>query len=255
MTDLKRQLLSDIRPTIKFTADWSYISANFLDVKVILKDGKIITDLFVKPADTHQYLDSSSCHPSHCKNSIPYSEALRLNRICSNNAFFDPRCNELEHWLHEPGYSERVLKKEILKARKIPRNELLEKELNHKEENKLMFNVTYYPAFQNKKTILEELQIPLAPDKEHQKMFPNVPVVGFRNRKSLKDHLVRASHPILNNTLGSEPCVKRNCQVCQFTVNADTFSPITTDETFKINKGPLNYNSKKVVYLSECKKY
>ena len=36
-------------------------------------------------------------------------------------------------------------------------------------------------------------------------------------------------------------------------VNTDTFSPITTDEIFKINKGPLNCNSKKVVYLSECK--
>ena len=36
-------------------------------------------------------------------------------------------------------------------------------------------------------------------------------------------------------------------------INTDTFSPITTDETFKINKGPLNCNSKKVVYLSECK--
>ena len=36
--------------------------------------------------------------------------------------------------------------------------------------------------------------------------------------------------------------------------NTDTFSPITTDETFKINKGPLSCNSKKVIYLSECKK-
>ena len=136
----------------------------------------------------------------------------------------------------------------------MPRNELLEKESNHPEENKLMFNITYYPAFQNTKTILEELQIPLAPDKEHQKVFSNVPIVGFRIGKSLKDYLVTASLPILNNTLGSEPCGKRNCQVCQFIVNTDTFSPITTDETFKINKGPLNCNSKKVVYLSECKK-
>ena len=32
------------------------------------------------------------------------------------------------------------------------------------------------------------------------------------------------------------------------------FSPITTDEAFKINKGPLNCNLKKVIYLSECKK-
>ena len=47
---------------------------------------------------------------------------------------------------------------------------------------------------------------------------------------------------------------EKNCQVCQFIVNIDTFSPITTDETFKIDKGTLNCNSKKVVYLSECKK-
>ena len=37
-------------------------------------------------------------------------------------------------------------------------------------------------------------------------------------------------------------------------LNADTFSPTTADETFKIKKGPLNYGSKKVAYLSERKK-
>ena len=89
--------INSIHPTIKFSADWSYSSVNFLDVKVIMKDGKIITDLYVKPTDTHQYLDSSSCHPYRCKESTPYSQALRLNRICSNNTFFDQRCNELEH--------------------------------------------------------------------------------------------------------------------------------------------------------------
>ena len=101
---------------------------------------------------------------------------------------------------------------------------MLEKERNHPEENKLTFDITYYPAFQNTKTILEELQILLTLDKEHQKVFPNVPIVGFCNRKSLKDHLVRASLPILSNTLGSEPCRKRNCQVCQFIGNTDIFS-------------------------------
>ena len=75
-----------------------------------------------------------------------------------------------------------------------------------------MFNITYYPAFQNTKTNLGELQILLVPHNEHQKVFPNVPAVGFRNGKSLKDHLVKASLPMLNNTLGSEPCGKRNCK-------------------------------------------
>ena len=176
------------------------------------------------------------------------------HRICSNNAFFDQRCNELEHCLHEQGYSERFARQEILKAQKIPRNELLEKERSHPEENKLTFNITYYPAFQNTKTILEELQILLAPDKEHQKVFLNAPIVGFYNGKILKDHLVRASFPVLNHTLDGEPSGKRNCQVCQFIINTDTFSSTTTNETFKINKGPLNCNSKKVAYLLECKK-
>ena len=59
----------------------------------------------------------------------------------------------------------------------------------------------HHPRFQNTKIILEELQILLAPDKKHRKLFPNVSIVGFPNRKSLNDHLVRASLPTLNNTL------------------------------------------------------
>ena len=167
-----------------------------------MKDGKIITDLYVKATDTHQYLDYLSCHTYHCKKSIPSNQTLRVNRICSNNAFFDQRCNELEHCLHERGYSKKVVSKEILKAQKIPRNKFLEKERNHPEENKLTFNIAYYPASQNTKTILDELHILLAPDKEHQKVFSNIPTVGFRNGKTLKDHLVRGTLPILNNTSG-----------------------------------------------------
>ena len=99
---------------------------------------------------------------------------------------------------------------------------------------------------------MEKLQILLAPVKEHQKVFPSVPIVGFRNGNSLRDHLVRASFPFPNYFLGSEPCGKRNCNVCQFIASTDTFSSITTDEPFKINKGPLNCSSKS--YLLECKK-
>ena len=65
------------------------------------KGNQRVTDLYVKPTDTHQYLYASWCHVSHCKKSILFSQALHLNRICSENAFFDKRCNELEVWLKE----------------------------------------------------------------------------------------------------------------------------------------------------------
>ena len=63
--------------------------------------GTVMTDLFVKPSNTHQFLDPSSSHPYQCKKELPYSQALRLNRICSGNESFDKHCNNLEGWLME----------------------------------------------------------------------------------------------------------------------------------------------------------
>ena len=130
-----RSLINDINknhPTIKFTAEWLKTSINFLDVTVSITEGIIETDLYVKPTDSHQYLLSSPCHPFYCKKGIPYSQALRLNRICSNNKLFDKRCNDLEKYLLDRGYSERMVRKEILQARAIPRNTLLRKVNNQK---------------------------------------------------------------------------------------------------------------------------
>ena len=97
------ETLNASRPTIKFTAEWSKEEINFLDVNVRLKNRQLETDLHIKPTDTHQFLDSTSCHLYHCQKSIPYNQALRYNRISSDNKKLDQRCNDLEKWLMERG--------------------------------------------------------------------------------------------------------------------------------------------------------
>jgi hypothetical protein len=57
--------------------------------------GIMSTDIYNKPTDTHQYLSPQSCHPQHCTNSIPYSQALRIKRICSNE---QTTKNDLGNW-------------------------------------------------------------------------------------------------------------------------------------------------------------
>ena len=89
-------------------------------------------------------------------------------------------------------------------------------------------------------------------DKEHEKVFPDVPVVGFCNGKSLKYYLVRAALPKTNETGRCEPCGKKTCLVC----NSRTTTTFTTEacgEVFKIQSGPLNCNTEKVPYLLKCK--
>ena len=90
-----------------------------------VRDRHLENDLHIKPTDTHQSLDSTSCHFYHCKKSIAYSQALRYNRICYDNEKFDQRCNDLEKWLMERGYSERMVKTQILKARGESRDSFL----------------------------------------------------------------------------------------------------------------------------------
>ena len=71
--------LNTFHPTINFIAEHSKEEINFLDVNIRLVEGELMTDLFVKPTDTHQFLDPSSSHPYHCKKGIPCNQALRLN--------------------------------------------------------------------------------------------------------------------------------------------------------------------------------
>ena len=81
--------------TIKFMVEWSEEEIHFWDVNVRLRNRQLETDLHITPTDTHQFLDSIYCHPYYCKKSIPYSQAFRDNRICSDNEKFDQSCNNL----------------------------------------------------------------------------------------------------------------------------------------------------------------
>ena len=122
-------------------------------------------------------------------------------------------------------------------------------------DSKLTLNITYYPEFQNVRSILSEFQILLAPDKEHKKVFPEVPIVGFRNGKSLQDYLVRATLPKMDNAGGSEQCGEGYLSsVWSYNYNW-RFYKKECGEVLKIQSEPLNCNSKKVLYLLRCKIY
>ena len=247
--------MNEKHPTIKFTAEWSKTSINFLDVTVSLVGGIITTDLYVKPTNSQQYLHSSLCHPYHCKKGIPYSQALRPNRICSDPNSFDRRCNDLEKRLIERGYSEREVRKQILRTRGFSRDSLLDRENTREEQNKITFTLTYYPVFQNVKKILAELHLLLTPDLAHKSVFTNLPVTGFKNDRSLKDHLVRAVLPKVDPEDGFKPCEgkKRSGEVCKSVNDTSDFKRRDTNETFNILKGPLDCNSNHEIYLFECK--
>ena len=138
--------LNNIHPSFKFSSNISPTSTHFLDVTITLNnDNTLSTDLYVKPTDTHQYLLPSSAHPKHVKNSIPYSLALRLRRICSDNTTFTNRTNELLTYLTNRGYRRKHVRNEIRKASRVTRQDSLATK-QKQPNNRTPFVVTYHPG-------------------------------------------------------------------------------------------------------------
>ena len=84
-TDLEKFLneLNGKHPSIKFEYEISKEGISFLDTEICIKNNKLRTKIFRKKADRQTFLKINSEHPKSLKNSLPYSQALRIKRICS----------------------------------------------------------------------------------------------------------------------------------------------------------------------------
>jgi len=116
--------------TIKYTSEISNDNRVFLDTKSHIEGSQLVKDLYSKQTDSHQYLPQTSCHPRHCCKDIPYSLALRIRRICSQEAHYERRTHELSSHLCRCGYKSKNVDKAITKASSIQRNELLKYKSN-----------------------------------------------------------------------------------------------------------------------------
>ena len=157
-----------------------------MDVNVVLRNGIVSTHLYSKPTDKHQNLFHTSCHPNSCKKGIPFGQALRIRRICSTNAFFEKRARELCDYLVQRGYNKDHVEREINRARRIPRADVL-RDNQAANNNRIPFVVTFHPALPNIGEILHRLHPVLKSSRRCQSAIKQVPMVAFRRPKSLKD--------------------------------------------------------------------
>lgn len=186
------QQINLFHPTIKFVAEHSTEKVTFLDTTVILEGRTIHTDLYTKPTDTHQYLSPESCHPRHCTTSIPYSQSLRLKRICSRNEDFQERTNELKQHLMARGYGELAVEQQIRRAASVPRVESLQPHPRRQPQKRVPLVVTYHPSLANLARVARKHLPMLHTSQRLRRAIPEPPLIAFRRPRNLRDLLVRA---------------------------------------------------------------
>lgn len=108
--------LNRCHPTIKFDFEICETEVNFLDTTVY-KDtnDKLRTKLYKKPTDRQNYLHLKSEHSPSLKKSIPYSQALRIPRICHDEHDLLENCNKLAETFEKRGYKAEHVQQQIQK--------------------------------------------------------------------------------------------------------------------------------------------
>ena len=103
--------------------------------------------------------------------------------------------------------------------------------------------MTYYPVFKNVRKILNSYTFYLLQTKLIKGIFSKVPIIGFKNAKSLKDHLIRAVLPQLDREARSKPCKgeNRSCEVCESVKDTTKIKKAELEKRFDILKGPLGF--------------
>ena len=247
--------INSFHPTIKFTMQSSKTDVSFLDIHIKLQDGLLHTDMYTKPTDRKAYLPSSSCHPKHCINNIPFSQLLRARRLCSKDEDFESQANSILEAFKRRGYPTRVLNEARRKVHNIPRSQTLHYKQKDKH-SRVPFIITHNPANPPLRKWLMEKQQSLHRSERMKKAMPHVPVVGERNSKSLRTILMPTIlPPEINTSLtpGIILCDKK-CIACRkHMIQTSSFNSHISREVFSI-RHPMSCTSKNIIYLLFCAK-
>ena len=197
--------------------------------------------------DRNQYLLTSSCHPSHVTDNIPFSLALRIVRICSLPEAREKRFGELKDLLLAREYKPHTINAAIEKARQISRTKAFEKVTREKTPKRPVFVITFDPRLPSISKIVNKHHRTMVADPHLSEAFPLPPLIAYKRQKKIGDRTIKSKMPKepplrpKMETPGMKPC--NDCPICPFVKPGNLVTATATDYSTEINQ--------KVSYLSD----
>lgn len=251
------EILNTLHPSIKFTKETNYIQLPFLDILVKIDQNKVITDIFYKKTDTHQYLNFKSCHPSHTKRNIPYTMARRICAIVLDNSLRTKRLEELKSFLQNQNYPIKLIEDGIKRANALSITELRKPKEKNEKSNLIPFVTTHDPALPNIFSYIKS-NIPILHQSEHLKTLINDESIIYSRRQpmNLKRHLTTARFNMNENSFCVKICGDKRCGVCS---SRENFNYLQTGSEIKFNNGKnfkikanMTCKTKNLIYCIIC---
>ena len=248
--------LNSVDENISFTSTYSKNSVSFLDVITKKQGTRIQTDLFTKPTDSHRYLDYQSCHPKSIKDSIPFSQYLRICRNCSEWTDYVSHAIKLWQYILKCNYPQNLILESVKKVSSYDQKALLTHRIGKVRDGKSFFCITdYNPTNPNIRSIISEAWRFAERSSSTRPLIDCNIIYGHRKPKNLSDYLVRSNLPqsIKRNSFPPKCNRLLRCQHCPLIINR-RYNHIVSTSTGRKYKIPrkVTCNSRNLIYCLEC---
>ena len=205
--------------------------------------------MYYKPTDAHSYFLLSSSHLNHVKNSIPFSQFLRLRRLCSDELDFSNKSEEMLQFFKNRGYPDSVVKTAQERAQTTNQQSAPHIQTSQKEENpRIPFTLTFHPLnLPVKNIILKNFKL-LHNDNETSRIFSLPPLISFKRNKNISDFLVRSTLKS-NESPDTFNRTRKRCKTCPFIHNTEKV--MGPKRSIKITDS-FTCTSANVIYCIKC---
>ena len=154
---------------------------------------RINSTLYVKPTDTHSYLDYNSCHPQTNKGSIPYSQFLRIRRNCTEWTEYLRHSIKLYIHFSKCGYPHGLVSSALIPVNKISQIECMSSNKEENTKDSLYYILEFNPTNPLVKEWIQELWPILYRSSGTRYLIDQDIVFGYRKPKSLQNILVHTN--------------------------------------------------------------
>ena len=246
-------LNSIIPGVIKFKYEYSTEMVEFLDLKIFVENGRLETDLYIKPSNLQLYLDFFSNHPEPCKEGVVYGQALRVVERCSRTEDREKHLENLKNKLVNRNYPEKLIEEKFNIVRKKSRRDLInQKRKRNTGDDKVRLIFTHNRGNPPLHSWLRESKKCLLKNEKAKRIGDKIQICHSqpKNLKSLLTQKVQKKDT--GDLRGCFKCSK--CRVsCPIMKEGDSFTSTNTGRTYPI-KQMLDCNSSFVIYLATCKR-
>ena len=129
-------------------------------------------------------------HPSHLKSNLVYSQALRYNRIISDDKCLAKELQTLAKILVVRGYPLNIINKHVRRALRWIQRELIEKPKRIKKDNIVPLIINHSKIGKRVSKIIQKNWHLVEEDHNLRKLRPSPPTTTYRNTCSIRDSLV-----------------------------------------------------------------